>query len=335
MIKNEVIKREKKRCRKGVQAAAAFIALPAVTVLFAAEYLFHYIVCRKRWELPEFLMRRIAGNDPGGRTDPYEEEVMRRTKELEKEPMEDLKLTSADGLTLRAKLWRAEQPSDRLIVCVHGCRSSGLKEFCFAGPDYHRMGCHVLFVDQRACGASEGDYMSYGYFEAGDIARWVRGIDEYFNGTIQIWLHGISMGGATVLMLSGMRRIRGIIADCSYTDAWEEFAGQLTGSFHLPEWPLLSLTDAVCRRTAGFSFRDASPLQAVKRAEVPVLFVHGGKDDYVPTRMGKQLYDACASEKDLLIVEDAVHARSYYTDTARYLTRVSAWMEKTKEEMPE
>lgn len=299
-----------------------------------ADYLFHYIVCRKQWGLPKVLTRMIRGNDPaGGEPDPYDAEVEKRTEELKRiaeEEMEDLALTSFDGLKLKGKLWRAGGPSDKLILCVHGCRSSGLKEFCFAAPDYHRQGYHVLLVDQRACGESEGDYMSYGYYESGDIARWVRGIEDYFDGNIRIWLHGISMGGATVLMLSGMRRIRGIIADCSYTSAWEEFAVQLKNSFHLPEWPLLYLTDAVCRKKAGFAFKKASPLEAVRRAEVPVLLIHGEEDDYVPCHMARRLYERCASEKELFTVKGAVHARSYHTAAEEYLARVVGFVEKTK-----
>ena len=129
------------------------------------------------------------------------------------------------------------------------------------------------------------------------------------------------MGGATVLMMSDKitdPAVKGIIADCSYTSAWDEFAYQLKNPFGLPAFPLLYIFDLYCRIICKYSLRDASPIKAVRGAKVPILFIHGAKDALVPVKMQKELFDACPTQKEMLTVENAVHAQSYYTDPRAY-----------------
>ena len=134
---------------------------------------------------------------------------------------------------------------------------------------------------------------------------------------MDIFLLGVSMGAATVLMMSRKAEdcaVKGIIADCSYTSQWKEFAYQMKTSFHLPEFPILHICDLYGRLITGYSFKDASPLNAVTKAKKPILFIHGGKDDFVPTFMVKELYDA--------------HARSYYTNPEIYENVIENFMDK-------
>lgn len=129
------------------------------------------------------------------------------------------------------------------------------------------------------------------------------------------------MGGATVLMMSDKvdpAQVKGIIADCAYTSAWAEFRYQLRTSFHLPPFPILHICNLYCKLFAGYSFHQAAPIAAVAKARVPILFIHGKKDDFVPFFMRDQLYNACPTEKAKLTVPAAVHARSYYTDPTAY-----------------
>ena len=139
------------------------------------------------------------------------------------------------------------------------------------------------------------------------------------------------MGAATVLMASGEalpKQVKGIVADCGYTSAWEEFAHQMRHGFHLPVFPILHLTSCISQLLAKYGFKEASAVEAVKRATVPIVFIHGTRDTYVPTEMVHPLYDACPTEKELVLVEGAAHALSYMTDPGRYEETLTRFLTK-------
>lgn len=68
--------------------------------------------------------------------------------------------------------------------------------------------------------------------------------------------------------------------------------------------------------------------KAVAQSKVPILFIHGSADDFVPCSMSRENYDACASEKALLIIPGATHAMSYYYDTPAYTKAVTDFLKK-------
>ena len=132
---------------------------------------------------------------------------------------------------------------------------------------------------------------------------------------------GISMGAATVLMASGLElppNTRGIVADCGFTTPWDIMAHVARRDYKLPRallWVLLSLLDLLARAAAGFSLKGADTRQALAHTQLPVLFLHGEKDDFVPVSMTEENYHACASPKALRLVPGAEHAQSFGVDT--------------------
>ena len=109
-------------------------------------------------------------------------------------------------------------------------------------------------------------------------------------------------GAATVMMTAGEPlppNVRAIVEDCGYTTAWEEFRYQLKKTYGLPPFPVLYTADALLRRRAGFSLREASAAAQVAHSRTPMLFIHGGKDAFVPFAMLDEVYAAarCPKEK--------------------------------------
>ena len=196
-------------------------------------------------------------------------------------------------------------------------------------PYLYKNGYTLVIPDHRGCGESDGKYMGYGTHESKDTFLWLRYAKERFSEN-SIFLLGISMGAATVLMMSNHLEdaaVKGIIADCPYTSAWDEFSYQMHTSFHLPDFPILHICDLYCRALCGYAFKAASPLESVKCAKKPILFIHGSADDFVPTFMQDILFDACPTEKEKLTVEGAVHARSYYTNPMLYNQTLLTFMD--------
>ena len=122
------------------------------------------------------------------------------------------------------------------------------------------------------------------------------------------------MGSATVLMASGEKLpddVKCIISDCGFTSVLDELAHNLKQS-HIPPAIILPTATLLSKKRIGYSFKEASTIEQVKKSKTPTLFIHGDQDDFVPTYMVYDLYNACAADKDLLIVEGAKHAQSYY-----------------------
>ena len=228
----------------------------------------------------------------------------------------DMETISYDGLKLKAQ-YLPYPKSDKVVICVHGFRSNHYREFAYYIRFYHELGYNILLPDNRAHGQSEGHYIGFGWLDRLDLLEWIKKIEKYFqNDPISIVLHGISMGGATVLMASGehlSENVKAIIADCSYTSAYDEFKYFLHNK-HVPSFLLLPSATLLSKKVVGYNFKEASALNQVKKSQTPTLFIHGNQDHFVPTHMALELYNACQAEKKLLIVNDAAHAESYHKE---------------------
>ncbi len=245
---------------------------------------------------------------------------------------EEFEIVNDKGFKLRGYFLPSEKPSNVYVFGSHGYRGNGKTEFCSMTKFYHDKGYNVFLVDHQAAGESEGKYIGFGYHEYTDCFKWLDFIHERFGSDIQIILHGVSMGCATVTMMSGCEKlpetVKFTVADCGYTSAYDEFMHNVK-SIRIPATPVMAAANQFNRIISGYEFKDANPLEAVKNAKVPMLFIHGSKDTFVPTEMVYRLYDACSSaDKDLLVVEGAAHAESYPVDSASYEAKVCAFADK-------
>ena len=115
------------------------------------------------------------------------------------------------------------------------------------------------------------------------------------------------------MMVSGEPQpdyVKCFVEDCGYTNVWDQFSKELKEQFGLPQFPLMYTADWLCRLEYGWGFKEASALKQVARCHLPMFFIHGDKDDYVPTWMVYQLYEAKPQPKELWVVPEADHAHS-------------------------
>ena len=241
-------------------------------------------------------------------------------------------ITNPAGHTLKGSLIPSETGSDVFVFCSHGYRSSGKFDFAYIAKFYHDLGYNVFMPDHRGHGSSEGKYIGFGYHESGDCLLWLDYLKQLFGEDIRFILHGVSMGSGTVTLMSGdaalPENVKFIVADCGYTSAWDEFKHDMK-YVYLPAMPFLYGANIWNKIFNGFDFKDCSPIDSVKRAKVPMLFIHGDCDDFVPTYMVHQLYAAYEGEyKDLLLVKGAAHAESYLADSASYESKVKEFIDK-------
>lgn len=199
---------------------------------------------------------------------------------------------------------------------------------------------NLLIPDLHGNGKSDGTAMQMGWKDRIDALQWINIADSLFSdstGKARIVVHGVSMGAATAMNVAGeiqnsgnsklSEDVKCFVEDCGYTSVWDEFSYELKDMFGLPDFPLLYSASALCKLKYGWSFGEASPLTQVAKCRKPMLFIHGGNDTYVPTRMVYPLYEAKPAPKYLVVFHGSLHARSYCDHRREYERRVTQFVE--------
>ena len=249
---------------------------------------------------------------------------------FEAQPFEELYETSFDGLRLYGRLLCAKEPRGT-IVMMHGYHGDALNDFAPEFQFCYERGYNLLVPDERTHGNSEGTYITFGVKERRDCAMWAAYARERFGERLPIFLYGLSMGCATVLMATELElpeNVRGVIADCGFTEPWAITAHVLRNMMHLPVFPTLYLAGVYTHILAGFGLHEQSAERAMKKNVLPVLFFHGTADDFVPLWMGQANYAACRAEKTQVLVEGAAHAQSFLVEPERCLGALSRFLEQ-------
>lgn len=303
-----------KRLGKKLACAGALAAVGTV-----AETVYFYGRTMKRNEVDLERTMKMAGTD----WSQYADILAERKEYMLAQPHEDVYETSFDGLKLHAVYFPAitESSRKRVVICFHGYTSRALADFTGLTDYYFRRGYAMLHPDARAHGESEGEYVGFGCLDRRDAMKWINWVIKKYGADVEILLHGISMGGATVLMAAGLPlppQVKGIVSDCGFTSPKEVFTHVLKSMYHLPAFPVIPAADLLNRRLAGYGMDECNAKREVAKAKVPILFIHGSKDTFVPVSMCHELYDHCASPKRKWIAEGAAHGESYFKDMEAY-----------------
>lgn len=239
---------------------------------------------------------------------------------------EDVFINSFDNLKLHGYILKTEN-SDKWAITVHGYTNKAESMSAMAYK-YHSLGYNILMPDLRGHGKSEGSYVGMGWHDRLDILKWIDLIIKE-NKDAKILLHGISMGAGTVMMVSGEElpeNVKVIIEDCGYTSAKEQLAYNLKTMFKLPSFPILNFCSLITKIKDNYFISEASAIKQLQKAKVPILFIHGDKDKFVPFYMLDKLYNACSSKKDKLIIKDVGHAKSESLKSDLYWKKVEEFI---------
>ncbi len=257
---------------------------------------------------------------PGRVYEPHRDTMVQWMKEVRAIPYEEVSITSFDGLKLCGKYYEYA-PDAPIELMFHGYRGLAERDLCGGVQRSFALGRSALIVDQRASGQSEGHVITFGVYESRDCVSWVEFMLRRFGENVRIVLTGISMGAATVMMATGKPlppNVKGVLADCGYTSA-RDIIKKVIRDMKLPANVLYPFVKLGARLYGGFDVEETPPIEALKTCKLPVIFFHGDNDAYVPCDMSRENYEACASEKQLVIVPRAGHGLSYLIDREGYI----------------
>lgn len=290
----------------GVAALVLFLSLVCFLIAF---YVFRQNKEEDRYQIP-----------PGDIYAPFKEQMVNWMKELDRMPFEEVSIRSRDGLMLYGKYYEYK-PGAPIELMFHGYRGNARRDLCGGVQRCFALGRSALIVDQRTSGKSQGHVITFGIRECEDCLLWTDFMCRKFGPDVKIILTGISMGASTVLLAAGRtlpENVTGVLADCGYTGA-KQIICKVIRQIGLPSWLLYPFVRLGAMVYGGFDPEKDAPVEALRRSQVPVIFFHGEKDDFVPCEMSRENYSACASRKMLVTVPEAGHGLSFPVDPETYL----------------
>lgn len=300
------------------------IILALALLLFLAGFLMVYYFFVRQGEIGNRDLEKKASHQ-GEQYDAYFKEAVEGIEKFEQVRKEDLCIDSFDGLKLKAWLWEADEQTDKTMILVHGYRSYGIYEFGSRLEFLHSLGWNILLVDNRAHGRSEGRYIGFGNLDVRDVQKWTDLIIQRYGENCKILLHGVSMGSATVLATAGQAdcpaQIKAVVADCGYSSGYEEVKGLFGSWLHLPKFPLLPISYWWHKVLTGYDLKTNAAADLISNYKGKLLIIHGGNDDFVPTFMGPEIFEAATCQKELFIAPEAEHAMSYTVCKEEYQKR--------------
>jgi len=301
----------------GIISGVAAVIIILILLISYVCFRMAFYAPRKKSDEEEFRLPK------GAIYDKYRDVMIEWIKEVRAMPHEDVQITSFDGLTLRGKYYEYA-PGAPIELMFHGYRGSSESDLCGGVQRCFALGCSALIVDHRAAGRSQGNIITFGINESRDCHSWLEFMSQRFGPEAKIVLTGISMGAATVMMAAGKplpKTVVGVIADCGYTSPGE-IIKKVIRDMKLPAGPAYLFVKLGARLYAHFDPEEDSPIEAMSRCQVPVIFFHGEADDYVPCEMSRENYEACSAPKRLVTIPDAGHGLAYMVDSGRYLSEL-------------
>lgn len=295
--------------------AVSGIALIILITSFVCFILTFYSPKRKPVGKDEYPM------PPGEVYEPFYDVIRDWTKSIREMPHEDIEITSHDGLRLCGQYFECKSGAP-IELLFHGYRGSAERDLCGGVERCFAIGRNALIVNQRASAESEGSVITFGIKECRDCLTWIDYAVNRFGKDSKIIITGVSMGAATVMMAAGEElpeNVVCVLADCGYSSA-KEIIKKVIADMGLPPkvfYPFVKLGALIF---GGFKLEENSPMEAMKRCKIPIIFIHGDTDAFVPCDMSRELYEACASEKKRFVtIPGAGHGLAFPANKEMYL----------------
>ena len=306
--------------KRGVFMLVLWIFLSVVAVLGLLSLAVAYVCFFRIFRSPRAQSEDKYALPEGEIYEEYREQMVAWMKNAEKLPHRAVSVRSHDGLCLHGEYYECEKGAP-LEILFHGYHGSAFRDLSGGVARCFALGHNALIIDHRGSGKSEGKVTTFGILERRDCLAWVDFAIREWGSDVRIILTGISMGASTVMMAAGEAlpgNVIGVLADCGYTSA-RAIIQKVMRNMKLPARLLYPFARLGARLFGGFDLDETSPVEAMARCKVPVIFFHGDADDFVPHAMSLENYEACTSKKRLVTIGGAGHGLAFPADEQTYL----------------
>lgn len=257
---------------------------------------------------------------------PFINEINEGNKIFEKLDKEDVYITSFDNLKLHGTFISVKNPKGTLIL-MHGYKSSPKRDLYVALKNYSELGFNILFVDERATNLSEGKYNTFGVLESKDAISWVKFVKNKWK--LPIILGGVSMGASAVLYAAPYlnKDVKLIVSDSQFLCPYDQIKSVIKNYLHIKDFIFMPMVNIFCKIFAKYDMK-VSVLDNINKSNIPILFIHGKKDNFVPIKNTLEVYDIYKSPKELLIDDNAFHGMAYLYDSKKYIKTLKEFIKK-------
>lgn len=314
-----------------------WITLGILGFLALAVLVTAYVCHRMMYRAPA---RRILGEDEyeipeGDIYEVFREDMIAWTKMIRAYPYKEYAIQSFDGLTLRAKFFEYK-PGAPIELMFHGYKGNAERDLNGGVERCFRLGHSALLIDHRGAGFSDGNVITFGILEKRDALCWVEFAVKEFGEDAKLILTGISMGAATVMMAAGSPaagedlppQIQYVLADCGYTSP-REIISKVMRDMKLPPALLYPCATLGAKLFGHFNLNEDSPMEAMARCKVPVVFAHGDTDDFVPYDMSVRLCEVCTGRhKKLVTIHGAGHGLAFPVGRDEYVNALKEFKQE-------
>lgn len=287
-----------------------------ISALMLAASAFCY---RVTFHSPNIALDDPYGIPPGEQYEKQADKMLKFIGELERIPYQQVYITAWDGTKLAARYYHISDGGP-VQLFFHGYRGNSVREFACGYHLAKELRYNALVIDQRGHGKSGGHTITFGIRERYDCRDWCNYAAKRFGENTRLFLTGVSMGGATVLMASDLRlplNVAGIIADCPYASPGS-IIRKICKDIKLPCWAVYPFVALGALLFGKFPIWESNAVRSVKNTTIPILLIHGADDRFVPNHMSRRIYDSCRSDKKMVFFPTAGHGLSYLTDPQRY-----------------
>ena len=316
-VLHDIIKGNDRETEEQMIAILPITAAMAVILWLIVGYIGFCAAIRRGKELDIKNRESLKGTS----WDYYYNEIQEGIRWIESRPAEHVYILSGDGLKLHGRL--ILNPDARgTVLMFHGYRTHPEVDFSASAHVYYECGNHLLLIDQRAAGESEGKFIGFGVLESRDCKCWIDYITERFGEKHPIILAGLSMGASTVLMAAAQplpENVTGIVADSAFSSPRDIICRRIQQNYHCSGKLITAAVGLYSRLAAGYSLKEKSVLEAMESNCVPVLFVHGKNDSTVPVEMTIKAAERCRAPKQVFLVEGAEHGCGYLVENQTYI----------------
>lgn len=170
----------------------------------------------------------------------------------------------------------------------------------------HLPEANILLIDFCAHGQSDGYIRGFGIKDVQDIVLWNQYILDSYGKNHKIVMYGKEMGANAIINASGkhlLKNVKAIISDGAFTSPYDIIGYRVVTDYKISKYPAIMLIARFIKKSIFIDIKE-STVKYARHNDVPTLYFHTRKDEFVPLRMVYSLFNSNRGEKTLFVLKE-------------------------------